>query len=78
MINFLKILELINYGLVTTYGFLLSIAFSGGYKSIKQKNLSIYLLVIFILIQTPLRFIMGVDFTKQIYPIIVLCLLFWF
>lgn len=71
MINFLKILELINYGLVTTYGFLLSIAFSGGYKSIKQKNLSIYLLVIFILIQTPLRFIMGVDFTKQIYPIIV-------
>lgn len=71
MTLFLETLELINYGLVTIYGFLLSIAFSGGYKDDRQKYISVCLLVIFIILQTPCRFIMGMEFTKKIYPLLV-------
>lgn len=71
MAHFLDILELINYALVTIYGFGLSIAFSGGYKDDRQKHLSLFMLAALLLLQAPFRFIMGMDFTKQIYPILV-------
>lgn len=71
MTNFLDIPELINYGLVTIYGFGLSIAFSGGYKNERQKHLSVFMLAALLLLQAPFRFIMGTDFTKQIYPVLV-------
>lgn len=71
MMPFLDILELVNYGLVTIYGFLLSIAFSGGCKDYKQKYASVCMLVFFIIVQIPFRCIGGVDFSKKIYPFLV-------
>lgn len=68
---FADITELINYGLVTVYGFLLSVAFSGGCKDGRQRNMSAFLLGFFLIVQLPFRYFMGEDFTRKIYPLLV-------
>ncbi len=68
---FANITELINYGLVTVYGFLLSVAFSGGCKDNHQRHMSAWLLAFFLVIQLPFRYFMGEDFTRKIYPLLV-------
>lgn len=65
------ITELINYGLVTVYGFLLSVAFSGGCKDTRQRRMSTWLLAFFVLVQLPFHYFMGTEFTKKIYPVLV-------
>lgn len=65
------IIESMNYGLVTIYGFLLSLAFAGGCKSNRQKYLSVCVLAGFIVLQTSCRAAMGVEYTKKIYPLLV-------
>ena len=69
--QFTDTLSLINYAIVTVYGLLLSIAFSGGFKTNRQKVLSIGMTLFFIALQSPFRFLMGVEFTKKIYPLLV-------
>lgn len=71
MARLIDMLGLINYGLVTVYGFLLSVAFSGGCSDAKQKRICAFLLAAFILFQIPCQFALGVEFAKKIYPLLV-------
>ena len=65
------IIEYMNYGLVTIYGFLLSLAFAGGCRSNRQKYLSVCVLTVFIILQISCRAVMGLELTKKVYPLLV-------
>lgn len=71
MTQFINVLELINFGLVTVYGFLLSIAFSGGFRDSRQRYTAYSLLLMFLLLQIPCRLTLGVEFTRKLYPFLV-------
>lgn len=78
MARLIDMLGLINYGLVTVYGFLLSVAFSGGCSDAKQKRICAFLLAAFILFQIPCQFALGVEFAKKYIRCWCISLLFYF
>lgn len=71
MITVLTILGAFNYGLVLLYGLFLSVAIAGGWSSPRQRSFILLLCPIFLAVQTPCWLLLGVDTSKQIYPLIV-------
>lgn len=69
--NALAALRIINYGLVLLYGMLLSVSIAGGCKSRWERIVVFLLCPVFLLIQTPCGLLLGIDTTKQLYPLIV-------
>lgn len=77
----LSLFQYLNYGLVSTFGILLSTHIAGGWETRWQKHLIFTLCPGFILIQSLVCFIFGVEFTHKLYPFIIhlpLVLLFVF
>lgn len=69
--DFLTELGVFNYGLVLLYGLFLSTHIAGGWATPREKRLILIICPFFLLIQSAFWLALGVDTTKQLYPLIV-------
>lgn len=69
--NLLTLLEILNYGLVLLYGLLLSVNIAGSEYTPRQKRLIALLCPLFLLFQTIVWLIGGVDAARHLYPLVI-------
>lgn len=69
--TFFNALSLFNYGLVLIYGLFLSEEIAGGWTTTAQRNLIFISCPVLLLNQILCYVVLGIDTTKQLYPLIV-------
>lgn len=67
----LRLLGVFNYGLILIYGLFLSTHIAGGWENRRQRRLILIICPLFLLVQSVLWLTLGVNTTKQIYPLLV-------
>lgn len=65
-----RILISFNYALVLIYGVLLSVDFSGGIKTLRQRRLTFTMIFVSLVLQLLCGRVLGVEFTMKIYPLL--------
>lgn len=71
MMNFVSILGGVNYGLVFFFGASLSVSIAGGCKTRRDWSILFALCPIFLTFQTLSWLALGLDATKQLYPLLI-------
>lgn len=67
----LSVLTILNYTLVLLFGFFISVALAGGWKTTQQRRISLLLCPVFLIIQGACWLLLGVESTEKLYPLII-------